>query len=97
MVFGTHDVGRASVLPCTGGHLLEFLKAWLPDGRFSTDVGKHLAMTDNEVNAAMMAAAYDPKLPGHRHARAVFCRDHFRLVYERNPDFSQSRRIPVVK
>lgn len=66
-------------------HLLEFLKAWLPDGRFSTDLTRHLEMTDNEVNAAMMRAAYDPALPGHRHARAVFCRDHFRLVYERNP------------
>jgi HD superfamily phosphohydrolase len=66
-------------------HLLEFLKAWLPDGRFSTELDKHLAVADNEVNAAMMAAAYDPKMAGHRHARVVFCRDHFRLVYERNP------------
>jgi len=42
-------------------------------------------MTDNEVNSAMMAAAFDPSSTGHRHARAVNCRDHFRLVYERNP------------
>jgi uncharacterized protein len=66
-------------------HLLEFLKAWLSTGRFSTKLEDHLAMTDNEVNAAMMAAAYDPQRPGHRHARAIFCRDHFRLVYQRNP------------
>ena len=65
-------------------HLLEFLKA-SPGGRFSTDVEQHLGMTDNEVNAAMMKAAYDPSARGHRHARAIFCRDHFRLVYERNP------------
>lgn len=65
--------------------LLEFLKAWLPDKRFSIDLTQHLGMTDNEVNAAMMRAAYDPSLPGHRHARAVFSRDHFRLIYERNP------------
>ena len=73
-------------------HLLEFLKAWLPGGRFSTDLDKHLAMTDNEVNAALMAAAFDAKAPGHRHARAIACRDHFRLVYERNPQ--DARRNP---
>jgi HD superfamily phosphohydrolase len=66
-------------------HLLQFLTAWLPGGRFSTEPGRHLEMTDNEVNAALMAAAFDPTAPGHRHARAIFCRDHFRLVYERNP------------
>ncbi len=70
-------------------HLLEFLKQWLPEGRFNTDVTQHLAMTDNEVNSAMLAAAYDPSKPGHAHAKAVFCRDHFRLVYERNPNDSQ--------
>ena len=30
-------------------HLLEFLKAWLESGRFSTELEKHLALTDNEV------------------------------------------------
>lgn len=52
-------------------HLTEFLKAWLPEGKFATDLNNHLAMTDNEVNAALLAAAYRPELPGHRHARAV--------------------------
>jgi len=66
-------------------HLLEFLKAWLPSGQFLVDLDRHLSMTDNEVNAAMMTAAYDTGLPGHRHAKAVYCRDHFRLFYERNP------------
>jgi HD superfamily phosphohydrolase len=71
-------------------HLLEFLKSWLPEGRFSTELRQHLAMTDNEVNAAMMAAAYNPSERGHRHARAVFCREHFRLIYERNPQDIQT-------
>lgn len=66
-------------------HLLEFLRAWLPEGRFDTTASAHLKMTDNEVTSAMMAAAYDAAVKGHRHARAVFCRDHFRLVYQRNP------------
>ncbi len=65
-------------------HLLEFLKEWLPSGRFDTGLHGHLAMTDNEVNSAMMTAAYDKGVPSHRHARAVYCRDHFRLFYERN-------------
>ncbi len=66
-------------------HLSEFLKAWLPNGKFNTELSKHLQMTDNDVNVALMAAAYDEKAAGHRHARAIYCRDHFRHVYERNP------------
>ena len=66
-------------------HLTEFLKAWLPGGRFEIVTEQHLSMTDNEVNAAMSKAAYSPDSPGHRHARAICCRDHFRLVYERKP------------
>jgi hypothetical protein len=63
----------------------EFLKRWLPEGRFSTELDSHLGVTDNEVTSAMMAAAFDPKRPGHEHARATICRQHFRLVYQRNP------------
>jgi HD superfamily phosphohydrolase len=73
-------------------HLTAFLKAWLPEGHFSTDADTHLAMTDNEVNAALLATARDPRAPGHRHARAITCREHFRLVYERNPQ--DSRKNP---
>ena len=67
-------------------HLKEFLKAWLPAGRFSTKLAKHLAMTDNEVTSAILAAAHARRCPGQDHARRIVERDHYRLLYERNPE-----------
>jgi HD superfamily phosphohydrolase len=67
-------------------HLTEFLKAWLPDGKFPTVVTDHLRLTDNEVLSAMLVAADDTGHPGHGHARRVVRRDHFRLLYQRSPD-----------
>src|SRR5437879_2703252 len=40
-------------------HLMEFLKEWLPDGRFPTEIDKHISLSDNEVNAGMCKAAAD--------------------------------------
>jgi len=66
-------------------HLKEFLKAWLEGGAFSTDLQRHLAMTDNEVTAAMLDAAFDAGKPGHLHARRIVRREHFKVAYERHP------------
>lgn len=63
-------------------HLKDFLQEWLPGNRFSTDLDKHLAMTDNEVNAAMSAAARDPDALGHVHAARIAERKHFRVLYK---------------
>jgi HD superfamily phosphohydrolase len=67
-------------------HLQEFLKAWLNGGRFATKLSRHLAMTDNEVTAAFLAATQSRKAPGHEHARRIVERNHYRLLYERNPE-----------
>lgn len=67
-------------------HLTEFLRAWLPGGKFATGVEEHLRKTDNEVLAAMRVAAEDGSYPGHPHARRIARRDHYRLLYQRNPD-----------
>jgi uncharacterized protein len=67
-------------------HLMDFLRAWLPNGKFDTSVEEHLKLTDNEVTAAIALAARDISKPGHDAARRIATRDHFRLVYERNPD-----------
>ena len=66
-------------------HLKDFLKEWLDDGAFSTELPSHLAMTDNEVTAGLLKAAYDGSKPVHLHARRIVGREHFKLVYERNP------------
>lgn len=76
-----HPVRRAYDL-----HLRQFLSDWLPGGRFSTDNEAHLARTDNEVMTAIREAAFDRGRPGHEPARRVLCRQHFRVLYQRNPN-----------
>lgn len=67
-------------------HLKDFLQAWLPEGRFELDVDAHLAMTDNDVLAAMRVAAQDRTHPGHMHARRIVVREHFKVLYAPTPD-----------
>jgi len=65
-------------------HLQQFLAAWLPGGKFETEVNAHLAMTDAEVMAAMRRASSDSTLPGHEPARRIMRRQHFRMVADFN-------------
>jgi len=65
-------------------HLADFLRAWLPNRQFSTRLTDHLALTDNEVNVAMAAAARDETAIGHGAALCTVGRRHFRRVYEDN-------------
>jgi HD superfamily phosphohydrolase len=66
-------------------HLVDFLTAWLPGGRFPTDVEEHLHYSDNEVLAAITKAARAPEAPGHDAARRIVTREHFRVAYQRRP------------
>jgi HD superfamily phosphohydrolase len=63
-------------------HLKQFLKAWLPDGKFSMDLTEHLNRTDTEVLSAMRLAARDTTLAGHEPARRILNRQHFKRVAE---------------
>jgi len=67
-------------------HLCDFLSEWLDCGKFATDVPGHLAMTDNEVTTAFQAAALDSSKTGHVAARRLAFREHFKVLYERNPE-----------
>jgi len=67
-------------------HLKDFLKDWLPGGLFPTDIGDFLLITDNEVTASLRQAAFDDGQPGHSHARRIVRREHFKRLYERNPN-----------
>jgi HD superfamily phosphohydrolase len=67
-------------------HLKDFLKLWLHDGKFSIDLEDHLRMTDNEVLVAIQKAAYDESHPAHDPARRIFKREHFKVLYGRNPN-----------
>ena len=66
-------------------HLKDFLKDWLLEGQFSTEVSEHLKITDNEVTAALMAAARYGNEPGNLHSNRIVKRKHFKLLYDRNP------------
>jgi len=67
-------------------HLRDFLTEWLPQGRFSTAIDDHLAMTDNEVTVALLRAAPDISAKGHDPARRILERDHFRVAYSRKAE-----------
>jgi hypothetical protein len=67
-------------------HLLDFLKGWLPGGRFNTGVDDILKMTDNEVTVAFREAAFDTSLPGHDAAKRIVLRGHFKRLYTPTPD-----------
>lgn len=67
-------------------HLKDFLKKWLSEGCYSTEIDNHLLMTDNEVTAELLKAARDNNHPGHDSAMRIVDRKHFRLLYQRNPD-----------
>jgi HD superfamily phosphohydrolase len=62
-------------------HLKDFLRAWLPGGRYPIAVSEHLALTDNEVLVAMRRADNDSTLPGHDAARRILRRDFYRVLY----------------
>ena len=64
-------------------HLIDFLKQYLPGGQFSTDLEEHLAMTDDEINVGIRVAAKNAAATGHRWARRLAARNHFRVVYAR--------------
>ena len=66
-------------------HLTDFLKDWLDEGVFSTDMLHHVAMTDNEITSALLEAAFDESKRGHVHARRIVQREHFKVLYQRNP------------
>ncbi len=76
-------------------HLQDFLTEWLPEGRFSTDLEAHLALTDLEVLAAIREASADSNAAGHGHARRIVERRHFRLLYQRNPNDLEITIEPV--
>ena len=62
-------------------HLQQFLQAWLPHARFSTDIDEHQQLTDNEVLSAISDAAVDPSCVGYEAADRIVNRKHFRVLY----------------
>jgi len=67
-------------------HLKDFLKKWLPSGVFSVEPDEHMKLTDNEVIAGLRESALDGHKEGHIDACVIAKREHFKVLYERNPN-----------
>ena len=67
-------------------HLMDFLKERLDDGAFPIELNDYLNMTDHEITAALWKAAFEANEVGHLHARRIVRREHFKVLYERNPE-----------
>lgn len=70
--------------------LKEFLLQWR-GGPFATDLASFLALTDNEVLAAIRLAAADKHQPGHETARRFCEREHYRRLYAWNARDARQR------
>ena len=66
-------------------HLKDFLCQWLPNQKYPTHLEGHLALTDNEVLAALAEAAKDTHKPGFEPAHRIIRRNHFKLLYQPTP------------
>jgi uncharacterized protein len=66
-------------------HLKDFLMRWLPDGKFPTELARHLENSDVETLAAIRKACTTPAAPEHLYARRIQCREHFRMFYSALP------------
>lgn len=67
-------------------HLKDFLCKWLPNNKFSIDLEDHLSLTDNEVIAAIREISGEPNHPAFDHAQRLIRRNHFKLLYQPNPE-----------
>ena len=67
-------------------HLKDFLKEHLPGGRFSTETEGHLRLSDLEILSAIREATLDPSAPGHDPARRLIQREHFKRIWDWNPE-----------
>ena len=63
-------------------HLKDFLKEWLNEGCYPTDLDQFLSITDSEVTSALRLACDDPLQPGYEHAKRIIHRKHFKVLYE---------------
>ncbi|GMV88923.1 MAG: hypothetical protein AMXMBFR81_18540 [Chthonomonas sp.] len=82
-----HDVRRIYDI-----HLKDYLKEWLPAGRYSADWKDLLKMTDTEVISAMRVDLADAKSTRNHLVERVLGRNHFRTVFEaKGDDFCQGR------
>lgn len=67
-------------------HLCDFLLKWLPGGKFPTNICELQNISDNNVQVAIWQAAGDEEHTLHQLACRLVRREHYRRLYERNPE-----------
>ena len=72
-------------------HLEEFLKDWLPRGRFPEDWDQLEGLTDAEVLSAISESSRKESAPGHYPAKRIVERGHYRLIY--SPTLHDKRQV----
>jgi uncharacterized protein len=75
-------------------HLVDFLKEWLPNGKFSMSLTDHAQNTDSVINAAIQTSYYDTSCKQHLSAKRLHDRQHFKVLYSAVPrDIERDRSI----
>lgn len=67
-------------------HLGDFLESWLKGKKVTTNIKGYLQMSDNGVLIEIQKGTSNQTNPIYVFARRIFDRNHFKLVYKRNPD-----------
>jgi len=75
-------------------HLKDFMVTHYGKNSYPENVQSHLAQNDNGILSKISVAAEDKKHSGHDPARRILERDHFRRVYESNPDDQEINPAP---
>ena len=76
-------------------HLEEFLKYWLPEGRFPETWESLKDLTDIQVLSAIAESAQDQHANGHVPARRIVNRGHFRRAYSPTLEDKNKNDDPV--
>ncbi|NQS97820.1 MAG: HD domain-containing protein [candidate division Zixibacteria bacterium] len=66
-------------------HLRDFLQKNLINRYFPIDIDEYLKISDNDIITEMIKAARDESHPGYKPAKYIIEREHFKLLYQRNP------------
>ncbi|MGA2068399.1 MAG: HD domain-containing protein [Thermoguttaceae bacterium] len=66
-------------------HFADFLRDWLPQGKYPVGVPEHLKTNDDHVAAACNEAAEDARAAGYEAARCIVRRAPFQLLYHGRP------------
>lgn len=78
-------------------YLCRFMLAWLGPGGYPKDNAGHLALTDNEVYAALRRASADKEAPGHEWAHRICRRQHHALFQTISEEESLHQSEPLRK